>query len=100
MSKTKEEIKKGFNIYLYYWTILAFIALLIINYFARTFKIESLDMNLMISIVSFLFGFLITITFTMLLARTSALKDALANEAGRLVGLFCTSKHLGEKFHE
>lgn len=95
-----QKIKRGLNIYLYYWTIPVFFALLAINYFLRNFKIENLDMNLMISIVSFLFGFLITITFSMLLSKTSALKDALATETGRLVSLFLLSKKLGKEFHE
>ena len=62
--------------------------------------IEALNINLMISVVSFLFGFLITITFSMLLNRVSALKDALAIEAGRLVSLYHLSKNLGKEFHE
>ena len=62
--------------------------------------IEALNINLMISVVSFLFGFLITITFSMLLNRVSALKDALAIEAGGLVSLYHLSKNLGKEFHE
>lgn len=100
MNETKEEIKKGFNVYLYYWTIPAFIGFLLLNYFAKTFRIQELDLNLMISIVSFLFGFLITITFSMLLAKTASLKEALAIETGRLVSLFLLSKKLGKEFHE
>jgi len=54
----------------------------------------------MISIVSFLFGFMITITFTMLLTRVNNLKASLNAETGRLVPLFQLSKHLGKKFNE
>jgi len=96
----EEDIKKRWNIYLYYWTIPVFIIFFIINYFTRNFMIEALNINLMISVVSFLFGFLITITFSMLLNRVSALKDALAIEAGRLVSLYHLSKNLGKEFHE
>jgi len=95
-----EPIKKGLNIYLYYWTIVIFILLISLNYFSRNFRVEALDMGLMISIVSFLFGFLVTISFSMLLTRLSALKDALAWETGRLVSLYSLSKNLGEKFHK
>lgn len=94
------KIKRGLNVYLYYWTIPIFFALILINYFTRTITLEALDMNLMISIVSFLFGFLITITFSMLMLKTSSLKEALAIEAGRLVSLFLLSKQLGKNFHE
>ncbi|MDO8460085.1 MAG: hypothetical protein Q7S74_03180 [Nanoarchaeota archaeon] len=97
---SEEEIKKGLNIYLYYWTIPVFLAFVIINYSLRNFKIEALNLGLMISVVSFLFGFLITITFSMLLNRSSSLKEDLAIEAGRLVSLYFLSKQLGQKFHE
>ncbi len=60
-------IKRGYHIYSYYWTIIAFIVLFIINYFSRNFKIEALNIGMMTSVVSFLFGFLISITFTMLI---------------------------------
>lgn len=96
---TSEFIKKGWNIYLYYWTIPAFIFFILINYFSRNFKIEALDIGLMISVVSFLFGFLISVSFSMLLSKNSSVKDSLAGEAGRLVSLYFLSKELGEKFH-
>ncbi len=54
----------------------------------------------MLSVVSFLFGFFITITFSMLLTKVASLKDALAVETGRLVAIYSLSKHLGKKFHE
>src|SRR3989344_2944770 len=95
-----ENIKRGLNIYLYYWTIPILFLFIIINYYTRNIKLEALDIGLMISIVSFLFGFLITITFSMLLSKVSSLKENLANETGRLVSLFLLSKHLGKKFSE
>lgn len=96
----EEKIKKGLNIYLYYLTIPVFFGFIIFNYFTRAFRIEALDISLMISVVSFLFGFLISIVFSMLLSKTSALKEALATEAGRLASLFMLSKKLGKEFHE
>ncbi|MEK6855391.1 MAG: hypothetical protein AABX73_04170 [Nanoarchaeota archaeon] len=99
--KGKEgNVKIGPNIYFYYWTIPLFFVFLLLNYYSRNFRIETLDIDLMISIVSFLFGFLITISFSMLLTRVAALKEALAGETGRLVSLYHLSKNLGEKFHK
>ncbi len=96
----KSEIKKGINIYLYYWTLPSLGAFLIINYYAPITKIIAPDLLApIISIVTFLFGFLITVTFSMLLARVAALKESLANETGRLVSLYLLSKNLGQKFH-
>ncbi|MFA6023051.1 MAG: hypothetical protein WC781_03110 [Candidatus Pacearchaeota archaeon] len=100
MEERVELVKKGFNIYLYYWTIPVVILFVLINYFARDFKIAALNIELMISIVSFLFGFLISISFSMLIGKNSAVKDALATEAGRLVSLYLLSKDLGKGFHE
>ncbi|MEK6890566.1 MAG: hypothetical protein AABX03_00345, partial [Nanoarchaeota archaeon] len=91
--------KKGFNIYLYYWTIFFFFLFIILNYVSNDVKVEALDIGLMISVVSFLFGFLITITFSMLLTKVSKLKDFLAEETGRLVSLYSLSKNLGTRFH-
>ncbi|MEK9185106.1 MAG: hypothetical protein AAB866_03020 [Patescibacteria group bacterium] len=97
----EEEIsKKGLNWYLYYLTLPSLFVFLIINKFANHYDIAALDLNLMISVVSFLFGFLITISFSMLWSRVSALKASLAIETGRLVGLFELSKHLGKKFND
>src|SRR3989344_1896345 len=87
------EIKKGLNIYLYYWTIVA----LLVFYLIHIIFIDIVD--IMISAVSFLFGFLITISFSILLSRTALLREVLSMETGRLVSLFLYSKHLGEKFH-
>ncbi|MBI5803769.1 hypothetical protein HY450_00830 [Candidatus Pacearchaeota archaeon] len=96
----QKEIRSGRNVYLYYWTIPVLIAFLIINYFSRNIKISALDLNLMISIVSFLFGFMITITFSMLLTRVSSLKEALSIETGRLISMYLLSKNLGKNFYE
>ena len=97
----EEEIsKKGLELYLYYWTLPVFFILLVINKYADNYSIPAVDLNLMISIVSFLFGFLITISFSMLWSRVSALKSSLAIETGRLVSLFELSKSLGKKFNE
>ena len=94
------KIKKGLHIYLYYWTILILIVFILINYFCKDFKVANLNIGLMVSIVSFLFGFLITITFSMLLSRVSSLKDDLAAETGKIVSIFLLSKYLGERFHK
>lgn len=96
----KEEIKQKYNIYLYYWVIPFFIGFIALNYFANLLKIETFDLGIMISIVTFLFGFFITISFSIILARVKTLKDSLAQETGRLVSLFLLSKHLGEKFNK
>ncbi|MBI2451874.1 hypothetical protein HYV50_02220 [Candidatus Pacearchaeota archaeon] len=93
------KIKGGFEIYLYYWTIPIFIGFLIINYYLPYIKIDTLDIGLMISVVSFLFGFLITITFSMLLGKVSELRETLALETGRLASIYLMSKHLGKEFH-
>jgi hypothetical protein len=93
-------IKQGYNIYSYYWTIIALFVFLSINFFSRNFKVEALNIQMMVSIVSFLFGFFISITFTMLFSRVIALKDHLAGETGRLVNLFHLSKFLGDEFHK
>lgn len=98
--KEKEEIKKKYNIYIYYWVIPFFIAFVALNYFANLLKIETFDIGVMVSVVTFLFGFFITISFSMVLSRVGALKEALAQEAGRLVSLFLLSKHLGKRFNE
>jgi len=52
----------------------------------------------MISVVTFLFGFLISISFGIILSRVGALKESLAGETGRLVSLYLLSENLGGKF--
>ncbi len=93
-------IKRGFNVYLYYLVFPALLVFFLINYYNVTFKIETLDINLMISVVTFLFGFLISISFGMILSRVGALKESLAGETGRLVSLYLLSENLGSKFRE
>ncbi len=94
------KIKKGVDVYLYYWVIPFLLFFFLVNYFLPVFQVEALDVRLMISVVSFLFGFLISISFSMILSRVSVLRDSLAAEAGRLVSLFELSKNLGKNFHE
>jgi len=101
----KEEIKKGLNIYLYYWTIVAFFVFYLIHILLIDVNRDSLNfdlgiIDLMTSAVSFLFGFLITISFSMLLSRTASLREVLSTETGRLISLYLYSKHLGEKFNK
>ncbi|MFA5020260.1 MAG: hypothetical protein WC533_04130 [Candidatus Pacearchaeota archaeon] len=94
------KIKKGLNIYWYYWTVVAFVGFWIVDSFATKYTFNYINIELMISVVTFLFGFLISITFSMLLTRTSSLKVALSTEAGRLVSLYLLSKNLGKEFSE
>jgi len=93
-------IKKGMNFYLYYWTIPVFFFFFILNYYSRNFKVAFENIGLMISVLSFLFGFLVNINFSMIQSRVNALKVDLAVETGRLVTLFYLSKRLGDRFHE
>lgn len=99
MGDNNGNIQKGLNVFLYYWTIVALIIFITINYTSRNLRLEALDIGLMISVVTFLFGFLISITFSILLTRVGALKESLSGETGRLVSLFSLSKHLGINFH-
>ncbi|MEK6859865.1 MAG: hypothetical protein AABX54_03550 [Nanoarchaeota archaeon] len=94
------QIKTGWNIYLYYWTVFALVFFLLINYYSRNFRVSFENLGLMISVLSFLFGFLVNINFSMIMSRTSSLRSDLAGETGRLVSLYSISKHLGEQFHE
>ncbi len=94
------KIKRGWNFYWYYLTVFVLIGFIAINYYSRNFKIEGLDTGLMISVVSFIFGFLISLKFSMSINKTATLKKALSVEAGRLVSLYLLSKQLGKEFHE
>ncbi len=96
----EKRIKKGWDIYLYYWTIFALVIFWLVNYYSRNFKVQFSDISLMISVLSFLFGFLVNINFSMLMFRINALKSDLAAETGRLVSLYSFSKNLGAQFHE
>lgn len=97
-------IKKRWNIYLYYWTIFAFVTFFLLNYYANyyttNFSQEYTNIGIMISVLSFLFGFLVNISFSMITNRINSLKNELASETGRIVNLYLLSRNLGSKFHE
>jgi len=93
-------IKKGLGTYLYYWTIVGFLIFLLINYFFKDFKTENLNVGMMISAVTFLFGLLVGSNFSMLRSRLGNLKEVMAIETGRFINLFYLSEKLGGKFHE
>ena len=97
---TWQEVRRGWNVYHYYFTLVIFFIFVVINYFSRNFKVDSLNIPIMMSVVTFLFGFLTNINFSMLLKKVHSLKEALANEASRLVSLSLLSKNLGKEFHE
>jgi len=96
----ENEIKKGWDIYLYYWVIPFFILFTLINYFANFLNFNGFDLGLMVSVVSFLFGFFLTICFSITTSRLTALKEANAFETGRLTSFFQLSKYLGAEFHD
>jgi hypothetical protein len=96
----ENKIKRGLNIYLYYWTIPVFIFFILLNYYSRNFKVTFENIGLMISVLSFLFGFLVNINFSMIQSRVNSLKTDLAAETGRLITLFDLSERLGNKFHD
>jgi hypothetical protein len=106
----KHKIRKGMNLYLYYWAIPFLLFFILVNYFGDVFKLdlmnffnvgtEGVNLGFMTSVVSFLFSFFISISFSIILAHVNVLKDNLAIEAGRLSTIFLLSKNLGEKFHK
>jgi hypothetical protein len=106
----KHKIRKGMNLYLYYWAIPFLLFFILVNYFGDVFKLdlmnffnvgtEGVNLGFMTSVVSFLFSFFISISFSIILAHVNILKDNLAIEAGRLSTIFLLSKNLGEKFHK
>lgn len=98
--KSFNKVKSGKNIYHYYFTFIILLIFIMINYFSRNFKVDSLNIPLMISVVTFLFGFLTNINFSMLLKKIHSLKEALANETSKLVSLYFLSKAFGKEFHE
>jgi hypothetical protein len=95
-----EKFKRGWNLYHYYLTIPVLFLFIVINYYSRNFKVNFENIGLMISVLSFLFGFLVNINFSMILSRVNSLKTDLAAETGRLITLFYLSQRLGNKFHE
>ena len=96
----RKDIKKRLNIYFYYWTIAAFLFFFLLNFYAKTFTTDLNNLGLMISVLSFLFGFLVNMNFSMIQSRFNSLKSDLAGETGRLTILFYLSKKLGNEFHE
>ena len=93
-------LHKKFGFYLYYFIIVFLAIFAIINFYFPYLNIQNIDLSLMISTISFLFGFLISISFSMILSRTSSLRDSLSIETGRLISMFNLSKSLGKEFHE
>jgi len=98
--ENEEIIKQKRGFYWYYLTFPACAFFILVNYFSKNFKVVGLDAGLMISVSTFLFGFLISISFSMLLSRSSSLKSALAGETGRIISLYLLSKHLGKSLKE
>ncbi len=98
---TKEyKLKKRFSVYIYYLVIPAFVLFSYLNYNLPYFNVGILDLRTMMSVVTFLFGFFISISFSMILSRASTLRDDLATETGKIISLFKTSKFFGEIFNK
>lgn len=99
--ETIEELtEKNIGTYLYYLAIPVFFIFFLINLYVPFYEISDFDLSLMISVITFLFGFLVTISFRMLLNRVSTLKNYFALETGRLISLYKLSERLGSKFKE
>jgi hypothetical protein len=94
------KLKGRFYIYIYYFVIPAFVIFSYVNYHFPFINVEQLDLRTMISVVTFLFGFFISISFSMILSRASNLRDSLAGETGKIVSLFKYSRFFGEIFHK
>jgi hypothetical protein len=92
------KLRGRFYIYIYYFVIPAFLIFAYINYYVPFVNVEQLDLRMMLSVVTFLFGFFISISFSTILSRASNLRDSLAMEAGKIVSLFKYSKFFGETF--
>ena len=92
------KLKGRFYIYIYYFVIPAFIIFSYVNYHSPFVNVEQLDLRMMLSVVTFLFGFFISISFSMILSRASNLRDSLATETGKIVSLYKYSKFFGETF--
>ena len=95
-----DEIKRGVNVYHYYFTIIILFVFILINYYSRDFKVEALNITFMISVVTFLFGFLMNTNFSFLTKKVHSLKEGLARETANLISMYFFSKKLGEKFHQ
>lgn len=94
------KLKRRFYVYIYYFVIPAFVLFSYLNYHLPFVSVPELDLRNMIAVVTFLFGFFISISFSMILSRASNLRDSLAVEAGRIVSLFKSSKFFGETFNK
>ena len=94
------KLKRRFYIYIYYFVIPAFIVFSYVNYHVPFVNVEQLDLRTMLSVVTFLLGFFISISFSMILSRASKLRDSLAMETGRIVSLYKYSKFFGETFNK
>jgi hypothetical protein len=94
------KLKRGFNFYIYYFVIPAFIIFAYMNYYLPFVSVGELDLKSMISVITFLFGFFISISFSMILSRVSNLRDSLATETGKIISLFKSSRFFGEVFNK
>jgi hypothetical protein len=97
--KKEYKLKRGYNLYIYYFIIPIFVIFAYINSHLPTVNVGNLDLRTMLSVVTFLFGFFISISFSMILSRASGLRDSLAVETGRIISLFKSSEFFGEIFH-
>lgn len=94
------KLRRRFYIYIYYFVIPAFIIFSYVNYHSPFVNVEELDLRTMLSVVTFLLGFFISISFSMILSRAAKLRDSLAKETGRIVSLYKYSKFFGETFNK
>jgi hypothetical protein len=94
------KLKRGFNLYIYYFVIPAFIIFAYANSHLPLVNVGALDLRTMLSVITFLFGFFISISFSLVLSRASSLRDELAIETGKIVSLFESSKFFGDIFHK
>lgn len=94
------KLRKRFSVYIYYFVIPAFVLFSYLNYHFPYVDVGILDLRTMMSVVTFLFGFFISISFSMILSRASTLRDDLATETGKIISLFKTSKFFGEIFNK
>jgi hypothetical protein len=94
------KLKSEFALYIYYFVIPAFILFAYMNSYLPFVSVGDLDLKTMLSIVTFLFGFFISISFSMILSRASSLRDSLAYETGKIVSLVKSSRFFGEIFYK
>lgn len=96
----KGRIKRKVNFYWYYWAIISFFVFIFVDDVFPLIDTGELDLRLAISTISFLFGFLISISFSMIISRTNNLRDSLAVETGKIVSLLFLAKHIGSEFYK